>query len=83
MDDFSSVGELKTEEDSEKRLTREKEGKDNDRDQEEGKSSLYFSVFFTDLTLHIELVHHYNVQKLSGLKDYGMYPIQSSVWLHK
>jgi len=36
MDDLSSGGDSKTEEDVDKRLTREKEGKDHDRDREEG-----------------------------------------------
>jgi len=36
MDDLSSGGDSKTEEEVERRLPREKEGKDHDRDREEG-----------------------------------------------
>jgi len=36
MDDLSSGGDSKVEEDPEKRLTKEKEGKDRDHDREEG-----------------------------------------------
>lgn len=51
MDDLSSGGDSKMEEDSEKRSARDKEGKDHDR--EEGIYSLasanIFNIFFTNL----------------------------------
>jgi len=50
MDDFSSGGDSKTEDDVEKRLTREKEGKDHDRDREEG-TILYLLPHFKYYTL--------------------------------
>lgn len=48
LDDLSSGGDSKVEEDSEKRFVKEKESKDRDHDREEGLLSrlLTFSTFF-------------------------------------
>jgi len=48
MDDLSSGGDSRTEEETERRSTREKEGKDHDRDREEGmlQSLMPFFSFF-------------------------------------
>jgi len=44
MDDLSSGGDSKVEEDSEKRLAKEKEGKDRDHEREQGTGSSASSV---------------------------------------